>query len=576
MRVTIGIKIFGVAVALLLLMGAVAWMNLRMTRTVDAQLVVIDKNYFPAVIGLAQAHIHKLEESSTSRRLVAALLDGAAADSSDAADLRRRIAETGQASADQLAAARRSINEQIHDWLNFDDDVALARLDTHLERLQDERARYEAILVRWIAAAEAGRKSEADRLRTELDAWRDDWDKQMDRARDEMRAIAGGAIVGTRTYQQRLVQTGLGLLVIAGLLGIIVAAIVTGGLVRPVRRLLAGTNAVERGALDTVVPVTSRDEIGRLTEAFNHMVGELRVKAQIRETFGRYLDPRIVAGLIERPELIEEKGARREMTILFCDMPGFTSFSEGMTPAGLVNVLNRYLAVISEPVRRNTGIIDKYIGDAVMAYWGPPFAGAEEHARLACFAAIGQLDAVAAFEAELPELTGVRSGLLKPVIRVGVATGEVVVGNIGSEQTRSYTVIGDTVNLASRLEGACKVYGTRVLIGERTRRLAGEAVEAREIDTVLVVGKTEPERIFELLGRAGDVTPERLELRDAFEAGLASYRARDWDDAAASFRRCLAIIPDDPPSTLFLARIADFRQRPLAPDWLGVWALEAK
>src|SRR5262249_55095776 len=171
------------------------------------------------------------------------------------------------------------------------------------------------------------------------------------------------------------------------LLGITVAAAVTLGLVRPVRRLLHGTAAVEGGALDTVIPITSRDEIGRLTQSFNSMVGELRLKAQIRETFGKYVDPRIVAGLIDRPGLTDGAGSRRAMTIFFCDMEGFTNFSEGMTPAALVKVLNRYMTVMSEPVRRNNGIIDKYMGDGIMAFWGPPFTDAEEHGRPACFAA---------------------------------------------------------------------------------------------------------------------------------------------------------------------------------------------
>ena len=194
------------------------------------------------------------------------------------------------------------------------------------------------------------------------------------------------------------------------------------------------------------------------------------------------------------------------MTILFCDMKGFTGFSEGMTPVGLVNVLNRYLTVISEPVSRNNGIIDKYIGDAVMAFWGPPFTGAEEQARLACLAALEQLAALADVpgRAARPDRRAARVSERRHS-RVGIATGEVVVGSIGSEQTRSYTVIGDTVNFASRLEGAGKAYGTRVLISEATQRLAADAIETREIDSVLVVGKTEPERIFELLGRKGEV-----------------------------------------------------------------------
>jgi len=303
-----------------------------------------------------------------------------------------------------------------------------------------------------------------------------------------------------------------------------------------VRRLLLGTAAVEHGALDTVVPVTSRDEIGSLTQSFNSMVGGLRVKARIRDTFGKYVDPRIVAGLLDRPELTEAKGSRREMTILFCDMKGFTVLSEGMTPAALVNVLNRYITVMSEPVRRNNGIIDKYIGDEIMAFWGPPFTGTDDHSGPACLAALDQLAGLAGFRAELPEITGLRRGFPEVDIRIGVATGDVVVGNIGSKQTRNYTVIGDTVNLASRLEAANKTYGTRALVSEGTNRFAADLVETREIDQVLVVGKTEPQRIFELLGRKGEVSGERLALRDAFGTALAAYRRKNWGARAPALR----------------------------------------
>jgi class 3 adenylate cyclase len=575
LRFTIGLKIFGIAVGLLILMGAVALLSMHMTRIVDDQLLIIDRNYFPAYAALAEANIHSAEQSAFARRLILAHADRPP-NSAKISDLGQRVAATGKASDQQIAEARQHINEQIADPLDFDDNVALARLDVKIESLQEERRRYEDILGKLLTAAEADDKSRAGELLVELDNSRDDFDRKIDATRVEMRRLVGAAIVGTRAYQQRVVQIGLVLLAIAGLLGIGVAAGVTLGLVRPVRRLLDGTVAVEGGALDTVIPITSRDEIGRLTKSFNSMVGELRIKAQIRETFGKYVDPRIVAGLIDRPELTDDKGSRRAMTIFFCDMRGFTTFSEGMTPAGLVNVLNRYMTVMSEPVRRNNGIIDKYMGDGIMAFWGPPFTDAEEHGRLACLAALDQLAAFAQFRAELPELTGIRRGLPEIDVRIGIATGEVVAGSIGSEHTRNYTVVGDTVNLASRLEGANKTYGTRVLIGEETNRLVAGSVETREIDSVICIGKTEAQRIFELLGRKGEVAAERLELRDAFVEALVAYRRGAWEDARTGFERSLAISPGDAPSKVFLNRIADLCATTPFADWSGIWALEQK
>jgi class 3 adenylate cyclase len=575
MRVRIGLKIFSIAVGLLILMGSAALLSLRMTRTVDDQLRILGGNYYPAYVSMAHANIHSVEESAFIRRLVIAL-DETPRDDAKIADLRAKVTAAGTASDNDLAEARHHINEQIADPLDFDDNVALARLDTKIEFLQGDRKHYEEVydtLLSDEASADmAGVRAELD----DLDRLRDRFDQRLDAARADMGTLAHGAIEGTRSYQSRVIDISLALLLLAALLGISIAAAVTRGLVRPVGRLLSGTAAVHEGALDTVVPVTSSDEIGLLTHAFNEMVGELRTKQQIREMFGKYVDPRIVTGLIDRPELTDPKGARREMTIFFCDMQGFTSFSEGMTPVGLVNVMNRYLTVLSEPVRRNSGIIDKYIGDAIMAFWGAPFAAADDQARLACVAAIEQLAALPAFQAELPELTGVRRGFPQIQIRVGIATGDVVVGNIGSEQTRNYTVIGDTVNVASRLEGANKAYGTRVLIGERTCQLAADAIEVREIDSVLVVGKSEPERVFELLGRKGAVMLDRLELRDTFVAALADYREQRWDKAAKGFRDCLSIDADDPASHIFLDRIAQFRTEPPGDAWNGVWALHAK
>src|SRR6516165_9721830 len=151
------------------------------------------------------------------------------------------------------------------------------------------------------------------------------------------------------------------------------------------------------------------------------MVEQLRHKERIRETFGRYIDPRVVEGLINQPKLAAAEGQRRVMTVMFCDMKGFTTLSEGMTPQGLVKVMNRYLSTMSEPIRRHGGVIDKYIGDAIMAYWGPPFVDEAAEARLACLAALDITSRIATLRKDLPELLGVRAIPVEFDLRIGVA-----------------------------------------------------------------------------------------------------------------------------------------------------------
>jgi adenylate cyclase len=231
---------------------------------------------------------------------------------------------------------------------------------------------------------------------------------------------------------------------------------------------------------------------------------------------------------------------------------------------------------MSEPIRQYDGIIDKYIGDAIMAFWGPPFVAAGSQAELACLAALGQVARIPGLNAALPDLLGMRQGLPSLGIRIGIATGEALVGNIGSDITRSYTVMGDTVNLASRLEAANKYYGTRVLVNEETARLAGDAVELREIDAIRVIGKNEPQRVFEIIGRKDELDAAMCELRDRYTEGLAAYRARSWGVARAAFESCVSVQPDEKPAKVFLQRLDALTASPPDADWDGVWSLSEK
>jgi adenylate cyclase len=344
---------------------------------------------------------------------------------------------------------------------------------------------------------------------------------------------------------------------------------VVGGL----RQLVASTRAIESGATSVPVSILTRDEVGELALSFNRMVEELRTRERIKDTFGKFVDPRIVSRLIGSGA---DQAERRTLTIFFSDIAEFSGISEQLTASAIVNLLNSYFGAVAAVIHHHHGVIDKYIGDAVMAFWIPPFSAGDDHASDACLAALAQQEAMVTLRAQLPEITGMRRNPPNLVIRMGIATGEAVVGTIGSETARSYTVIGDTVNLASRLESVNKVYGTSIVLSEETYRLAQQVIEARELDLITVAGKTEPVRIYEAMGRAGELGVERSRLRELFGDGLTAYRQRDWDEAQTHFEGCLRIAAEDGPARLFLERIALFRGAPPPADWDGIWRLSEK
>jgi len=366
------------------------------------------------------------------------------------------------------------------------------------------------------------------------------------------------------------------LVALATILAISLAAFITKNISKPVRVLLNGTNSVIDGRLEVTLPVTSSDEIGNLTHAFNSMTGELRKADIVRDMFGKYIDPRIVKGLIDQPDLKATKGQRQVMTILFCDMRGFTDLSEGLTPDTLVTLLNRYFTLMSEAVHENEGVVDKFIGDAIMAYWGMPFNLENKQAQLAAQASIEMLHKLKTFKEELPELLGIRRNLPEISIRTGIATGEVVVGNIGSEKTKNFTVMGDIVNLSSRIEGANKIYGTQILITEATSLLLNENIVTREIDTIVVPGKNEANKVFEIMGMKGMMNAKLLELREKFAEGLTAYRNRDWKNAQEAFKICLELSPNDGPSLTFQKRTEQLQINPPESGWNGTWVITQK
>jgi adenylate cyclase len=573
-RLSIRRKIMGIAVALIVLMAVTSVLSMLSVMQVGERLETLTQSYIPAYGHLARANIRSLERAVALRQLVIEK-NQPVPNAERIAASRDRFAAKGVEVEREMQAGHALIADLAARG-NASDATLQARLDTRLETaMNDTRRHLNEEIERLLPLLDStDRKAVADEL-SRIDALRGELNEKLDAGRAEMLTLLQADAAATVNKQRQSMLIAAALTVLAAALGLVFSMLVSSNMARPLRRLLEGARAIVAGRLDQTLVVTTQDEIGHLTMAFNRMVEQLRLKERIRETFGKYIDPRIVEGLIDRPALAAE-GQRRVMTVLFCDVKGFTGVSERMTPQGLVKVMNRYFSTMSAPIRAQGGIIDKYIGDAIMAYWGPPFTDDADQARFACLAALDMQAQVAPLQAELPDLLGVRSVPVALEIRIGIATGEALVGSIGSDFMMSYTVMGDTVNLASRLEGANKVYGSRLLVSEETFRKAADAVEGREIDRIVTLGQTHPHAVFEIMGRKGELTAAQEALRSRFAEGLAAYRAHRWDEARRAFAAGLEAVPGDGPSAEFLRRIDKLAADPPAQDWNGFWNLEQK
>ena len=566
LRRPISLKVYSIALILLVLMVVVTALSARNLRSLNNEVAALSRYYIPldqmagSVDALVRQQIVHLERIllllQTGRRDKAAI------------DAEKRLFDQRGINADQVVdSSLRVVDEALTNRDIRVNRVALTVLKNELPDIQTARQDFHASFAQFLVEAEEGNPRSVKVVRDAILRDRDAINARLEKVIVALQEVVQNSARRAESEERRAIVLNWTITAIAVVLGVVLAALITRNLVLPVRRLLTGTKAVEGGDLTVQIQASSADEIAALTESFNTMVAGLREKERIREMFGKYVDPRVVSGLLE-DRLAAAGGEKKNMTVFFSDLVGFTSLCEQLSPEGVVRLLNRYFTVMSEPIRDGHGVLDKFIGDAIMAYWGPPFTGEREHAALACFSALESRARLEGFRAMLPEITGLRKNIPEVGVRMGLASGDVTIGNIGSELAKGFTVIGDTVNLASRLEGANKEYGTWILVSEETRRLAGDAIEAREIDAIRVVGKSEPVRIFELVGRKGDPNPNK----DAYEAGLRLYRSGDLDNAEEKF----SALAEDPPSKIMLSRITYLRQHPEARSADGVWDLTRK
>jgi len=298
-------------------------------------------------------------------------------------------------------------------------------------------------------------------------------------------------------------------------------------------------------------------------------VTEEREKKKIRGAFQYYLTPSVVNEILKDPSKLKLGGDKKHLSVMFSDIRGFTTISEKLSPENLVHLLNEYLTAMTNIVFKYDGLLDKYIGDAIMAVFGAPLEQ-KDHAQRACRTAIEMI-------AKLKELQKkwAAEGWPEINIGIGVNTGDMVVGNMGSEMRFDYTVMGDNVNLASRLEGTNKEYGTQIIISEFTYEIVKDEFVCRELDAVRVKGKKLPVRIFELLGEKKDEA-KWVEFIRIFERGLAFYRAAKWDEAIHQFGRILEFQTNDYPARLYIERCNELKKSPPEGGWDGIFTLTKK
>jgi len=572
--ISIGIKIFGIATSMLGLMWLVVYVSSNRLGKVNQEITSLANYTIPITNFVAKVNVHSLEQERHAERVLK-LYEIEPLDLEHIEEEKKLFEERSDRVDEDLAQVTQLVNQAIKQAQINANRQKWTQIKPILEQIEAEHQEFHEHTVAVFELLAASEFEEAHQLEAALETEADDFNQEIEDIFLELEQFTVKAARATEKHQEAVQNLSRFVAIFATAFGLLSTLVITVGLVEPVRRLIQSTQAIRQGNLDAQVEVTTGDEIGSLARSFNTMVDELRLKQKLEDTFGKYVDPRVVKSLMNKSEGAHTQGERQVMTVFFSDIDGFSPIADTLIPDELVQVTNQYLTLMSAPISDYSGVIDKFIRTMIMGFWGPPFTDETNHAQLACYAALEQIARLEQLR-QLMAKAAVTTRQTPVNLHIGIATGSLVVGNMGSAAAKSYTVMGDTVNTASRLKGVSKQYGTQVILAEETYQMAAEAVEVRELDLIQVVGKQEPVRVYELLGRKGEISRNAIALRDSFEQGLKAYRQQDWEQAQQCFEKCLHINTTDPPAILYLQRVQTLRENPPSQDWDGVWRLTKK
>jgi class 3 adenylate cyclase len=544
-------KIYGLIGVMLLLTIAVSAISMSYIWRIKTELDQIAEYLVPITEKLNQISVHALEQEIALERLFT-FFEVKPIPHEKIKRLLVLYSQEGELVKIEINQTKIIVDNALKRSKTFQEISGFSRLGPILNEIEGRHKTFQVIGLQLAKSLSKRELTEVYLFENLLEEEKNKLNKLLKKTLEAVKVLTERAVFKAEEHQ------GYSLVInwiIAGLAiftGLILSAIFSSRMVKPLKGLLAATRKISLGNLDVSAEVVGKDEIGKLSFEFNKMVDGINQKERVKSTFGQYVDPRVVNSLINSHDLNFIQ--REPVTVFFSDIAGFSRISEQFTPAAMVKLVNEYLSLVSEPIILRQGVIDKFVGDAVVAFWSSPFVDVQTGALMSCMSALEQQTKIKIFKKKISEITGVRKMAPEINVRMGIATSECVVGNVGSTYFKSFTVIGPATGWAEELETLNKRFNTNILVLEPTAELVREEMELRRIDCIEIAPNTNL-NVFELLGPVGAVAEEILTYRDQYEKALKYLEVGDKQSALVHFRRCKEQNPEDSAVTIHLENI---------------------
>lgn len=557
MFIPLSAKIYGISLLMLTLLSIVATGNyLRMT-VVKEEVKDVAEYISPINKRVTQIYTYALQQEIAFERMLR-LIQESPQNHIEVNKQNEEIQQLSQQIQEHIRDTSALADRAASTSKIQQDVITLARLSPELRMLAEDQQQFTDMYEAVLTAIDEQNTLKSRLLDEQLARAENIFNQRIHRLQTELLQITQASVDKIQEQDEALLTFNLVLSAIAIIIGVALSAMIARQIVKPLKALLRGSDALLAENYQHQIPISSHDEISELTQSFNQLMRTVDKKESLRASMQEYLDPRVVRLLTEHPDQL--KGVRQQASVLFSDIAHFSKLSEMLSPEALVAVINEYYNLAGNAILQLDGVVDKYIGDAIVAFWSPPFSEPESIARLACRGALKQLAQLQHLRLSLPDLVGLRKGLPDINIRIGVATGEVVVGNIGTRQSRSFTIIGPPVSVAEQLEQMNKRLGTQILVTESTKQQAGQEFLFRlagKLDGSDVQFRDSNATFYQLLGYKDAFNAQQIEMFKLSDRAIQAYLNNEQEKARQLLEPFLQHRLDDSVIDFYRRQISD-------------------